>query len=162
MLPPLPPWDGIHPLIVHFPIALLLVAPLFILLAILAPRHAAGFSLSALILLALGSIGAIVAVESGEAGAQLAERTPEINKVIARHQDLAEWVRLLFSVLTVVWAGVLVVPKLLKRPLQRVPRLVVSIVFLAMCLAASLVLINTGHLGARLVHEFGVRALFAP
>ena len=33
--PPIPSWDGLHPLIVHFPIALLLVAPL---LVVLGPR----------------------------------------------------------------------------------------------------------------------------
>jgi uncharacterized membrane protein len=34
-LPPLPTWQAIHPLIVHFPIALLLVAPLFIVIGTL-------------------------------------------------------------------------------------------------------------------------------
>ncbi len=32
--PPFPSWDGLHPLIVHFPIALLLVAPLFVVLGL--------------------------------------------------------------------------------------------------------------------------------
>ncbi len=44
-LPPLPTWDGIHPLVVHFPIALLLVAPLLVLLAAaLAPARGRGLS----------------------------------------------------------------------------------------------------------------------
>ena len=30
--PPFPLWDSLHPLIIHFPIALLLVCPLFILI----------------------------------------------------------------------------------------------------------------------------------
>ena len=30
--PPFPTWDSLHPLIIHFPIALLLVCPLFILI----------------------------------------------------------------------------------------------------------------------------------
>ena len=31
MLPPWPGWDGLHPLVIHFPVALLLVAPLFLI-----------------------------------------------------------------------------------------------------------------------------------
>ena len=35
MLPPIPSFDGLHPLVVHFPVALLIVAPLFLALAAL-------------------------------------------------------------------------------------------------------------------------------
>ena len=38
-MPPIPSWDGLHPLIIHFPIALLLVAPLLVLVgALLKPE----------------------------------------------------------------------------------------------------------------------------
>ena len=38
-MPPIPSWDGLHPLIIHFPIALLLVAPLLVLIgALLKPE----------------------------------------------------------------------------------------------------------------------------
>ena len=33
-LPPIPGWYELHPLVVHFPIALLLIAPLFVLLGL--------------------------------------------------------------------------------------------------------------------------------
>ena len=33
MFPPVPSWDAMHPMVVHFPIALLLVAPLFVVMA---------------------------------------------------------------------------------------------------------------------------------
>ena len=37
--PPIPSWDGLHPLIIHFPIVLLLVAPVLVLIgALLAPE----------------------------------------------------------------------------------------------------------------------------
>ena len=35
--PPLPTWDSLHPLIIHFPIALLLLCPLFILISAIPP-----------------------------------------------------------------------------------------------------------------------------
>ena len=36
--PAIPSWDALHPLIIHFPIALLLIAPIFIIVgAVLAP-----------------------------------------------------------------------------------------------------------------------------
>ena len=42
--PPIPSWDGLHPLIIDFPIALLLVAPLLVLIGALQGGHISGFS----------------------------------------------------------------------------------------------------------------------
>ena len=55
-LPPIPSWQAIHPLIVHFPIVLLLIAPLFIVMGVV-PRPARSFPflLVALILMTLGT-----------------------------------------------------------------------------------------------------------
>lgn len=107
MLPPIPSFDGLHPLVVHFPVALLMVAPLFLALAALFPSKADCFGRAALLLLALGTIASFVAVESGEAAARLADRTPEINAQIERHEDLAETTRNLFATLTAAYAAVL-------------------------------------------------------
>ncbi len=47
-LPSAPPWEGMHPLVVHFPIALLMVSPILILIGLLwalpSHRHAYGGS----------------------------------------------------------------------------------------------------------------------
>ncbi len=163
MPPPLPPWEGMHPLIVHFPLALLLVAPLFVLLGLL-PRVGDWFKWAGLLLLVLGTAGAYVAAEAGEAAAELVVRTPEIAKVLSRHQELAETVEVVFTIVTVVYAVVLVVPavlkktKRLKKDLPRAVPVVGQLVVLVALLLCSLVLANTGELGGRLVHEFGVQA----
>ena len=159
--PPMPPWDGIHPLIVHFPIALLLAAPLFVLLGFL-PKVGRGFALAGLVLMALGTIGAYVAVETGEAGAELVTRTPEIAPVLQQHQDLADAVRVLFTILTAVWAVLLFGPALLKnKKLPAAAPTVAKVVFVVAYLLCAVVLANVGHLGGRLVHQYSVQAWFA-
>ncbi|HQT93620.1 MAG TPA: hypothetical protein PLB88_02305 [Thermoanaerobaculaceae bacterium] len=161
-LPPIPTWDGLHPLIVHFPIALLLVAPLFIVLALLVGRHSTLFMTSALVLMVLGTAASYVAVSTGEAAGKLADRTPEVNQVLQHHEQLAERTRLTFTVLTIVFAGLLAGPAVLKRPLARVPATVLTLLFLGVYGAGAIVLANTAHNGGRLVHELGVRSLMPP
>lgn len=160
--PPIQPWDALHPLVIHFPIALLMIAPLFILIGMILKRSAREIALSALILMLLGTAGTYVAVETGEAGAKLVERTPDINAVLERHEEMAEQTRLLFTILTVVFAGLLLVPMFLKKELGTLWRLVIHGVFLLAYLVCLLSLANTAHLGGRLVHELGVRALIVP
>ena len=160
--PPMQPWDALHPLVIHFPIALLMVAPIFILLGMFLKRSAREFALSALILMLLGTAGTYVAVETGEAGAKLVERTPEIDAVLERHEDMAEQTRLLFTILTVVYAGLLFVPIFLKKEIGVLWRLAIHGIFLLAYLVCLLSLANTAHLGGRLVHELGVRALIVP
>ena len=164
--PPLPPWEGVHPLIVHFPVALLLVAPAFLVLAFV-PKVGRCFAWAALVLMFLGTLGAYVAVESGEAGARLVAPTPEITPVLARHAELAEDVRLVFTIVTAVYAFILLAPRVLKRvrvlnkELPRAVPIVAQLVFLAAYLLCTLILANVGHLGGMLVHKFGVQAWMA-
>lgn len=161
--PPLPPWDGIHPVLVNFPIALLLISPLFVLLGLL-PKIRPRFAWAALVLLVLGTIAAYVAEDAGEDAAELVVQTPEIAKVLDQHANLGESVPIIYTVLTGLYALVLIGPallkrvKLLKQDLPRRVPLVAQIVVLVALLVSSMVLANTGELGGRLVHEFGVRA----
>jgi len=47
--PPIPSWDAWHPMIIHFPIALLLIAPVFILLgALLEPARGRPYLIAAM------------------------------------------------------------------------------------------------------------------
>ena len=157
--PPVPTWDGLHPLIIHFPIVLLMVAPLFVVIgAALAPNKAKSFLIAALILMVLGTASTYVAVETGEAAGKLADRTPEINQVLQHHEQLAERTRLSFTILTVVFAALLIVPMAMRRE-SRVFSTALPLAFLVLYGGAMFFLVNTAHNGGRLVHEFGVQAL---
>lgn len=161
--PPIPAWDALHPLIVHFPIALLLVTPLFILIgALLRRKKGQVYLFSALILMALGTGAVFVALETGEAAGKLAERTPEINAVLEHHEELAEETRMVFSLLTVIFAAILLLPRLLSRSAGWLVGPALPLIFLVFYGAGLMLLVNTAHNGGRLVHEFGVRALVEP
>ncbi len=161
--PPVPSWDALHPLIIHFPIGLLLVAPVFILVgALLKPASGRAYLIAALILMLLGTVSVFVAVETGEAAGKVAERTPEINAVLEHHEKLAEATQVGFSVLTALFAAILFVPRLLRRESSRLVATVLPLAFLVFYGAGMLLLTNTAHNGGRLVHEFGVKAMVAP
>jgi uncharacterized membrane protein len=158
MFPPISSWDAMHPLIVHFPIALLLVTPILIILGIVLPKQARGLFIAALVVMALGTIATYFAVATGEAAGELAERTPGAAAVLEQHEDLAETTRLIFTALTVVFAAILFVPSIFKRTLNRKIAVAVNMVFLLFYAGGAVFLMNVAHQGGRLVHEFGVRA----
>jgi uncharacterized membrane protein len=158
-LPLLPGWSGIHPLVVHFPVALLMVAPLFVLIGVTAVKTMKNFSIAALVLMALGTLATFIAVPTGEAAARLADRTPEVNIALERHENLAERTRIIFTFLTLLYALVLFGPRLMKRELRRGAVVALQATFLFLYAGGALVLINTAHNGGRLVHELGVHAL---
>jgi uncharacterized membrane protein len=161
-LPPIPTWDALHPLIIHFPIALLLIAPIFILVgAALQPAKGRSYLIAAMILLLVGTAAIFVAVETGEAAGKLAERVPGMERVLETHESLAERTRAVFSVLSVIFIALLAAPRLLKKTDTRLTTTILPLAFLVLYGAGALLLVNTAHNGGRLVHEFGVRAMVA-
>lgn len=160
--PPIPTWDALHPIIIHFPIALFFIAPLFVASAIFLPEKISrGVSLSALGLMTLATVFAFIAVSTGESAGELAERwQPGVNAAIERHEELAETARTVIAVLTGVFAVLAIGPMLMKK--KAVPRVALGIaygVFLILYAPGMLLLANAAHQGGMLVHEYGVHAI---
>lgn len=162
MLPPIPSWDGLHPIIVHFPIALLLVAPLLVALGLIFFKNGRAFMFSAFVLMMLGTIAAAVAVSTGEAAGELAERVANAEAVLENHEELAETTRNVFAALTFVFGALVFVPVIFKRELTAKIALPLHVAFLILYGAGTVVLLNAAHEGGRLVHEIGVRAAMSP
>jgi uncharacterized membrane protein len=158
-IPPLPRWNALHPLIVHFPIALLLVAPLFLVAAIALPRNKAKHALLAgFVLVLLGTGSLIFAMETGEAAAEQVNKTTQIQSVLHDHEELAETTEAVFGAITVLFAALLFGPRLFRKEMTiRTFRVTLSIL-VVVYVAGMLSLVNTAHAGGRLVHEFGVTA----
>lgn len=158
-IPKLPGWDGLHPLVVHFPIALLFVVPVLLLIGLIWKNQARCYLIAALVIMFLGTISAYFASMTGDRAGELAQRTPQITAMIEEHNELAETTRAVFTILTVLYSALLFLPKILKKELT--PRLFIicNIIFLILYFLGMLILTNTGFLGGRLVHELGVKAL---
>jgi len=162
-VPPIPNWTELHPLVIHFPIALLLIAPLFVIAGIVMnPSKGRPFLVAALSLMVLGTVGSVVAVLTGEAAAEVAHRTAAMSAALERHQELAETTRDIFGLLSAIFASILFVPRFLRRETTTAAARLLPLAFLLFYAAGTVVLVNTAHNGGRLVHEFGVHAVLAP
>lgn len=155
-IPPIPSWDALHPSISHFPIALLLVVPIFLILALLLRERRAVLRVIAFGLLAAGTAGVFVAASTGDEAKLLAPQTAEVKAALDAHEELGSTARAIFSGLTVVLAALLWGPRWLKRALSDRAATALMVAFLALYVAAALVLVNTAHSGGLLVHKLGV------
>lgn len=160
--PPLPPLEGMHPLVVHLPLGLLMAAPVLVVLSVLFAKHARGFAWAALTMLALGTGGAVAAKYTGEAAEEVAEAQLDASGVgddpLHEHEEAAERAVLAFAVLTALYAAVVVAPVVRRKEWSRPVHLGLNAGVLALWAVAALLLANAGHLGGLLVHKYGVRA----
>ena len=158
--PPIPTWDSLHPMIIHFPIVLLLLTPLFILISTaLSPPKGRPYIMVALIMLLLGTGSLFLAAATGEEAAKMAERGGPIDAVLASHEHLAEETEIVFSVFSAILVGIVALPRMLRREESRLTATMVPLSFLVLYCAGIIFVVNTAHAGARLVHEFGVHAI---
>jgi len=158
--PPIPSWQSLHPLVIHFPIVLLLLSPLFVLIsAVLRPPKGRPYMVTALILLLLGTLSLFVAAGSGEAAAALANRSGAVSSVLESHENLAEEAEVVFLGLCAVLVGIVALPRILGCQETRLTSTLLPFAYLVFYSAGILVVVNTAHVGGRLVHEFGVHAM---
>jgi len=158
-LPPIPSFVGLHPLLVHYPIALLTIAPLLLAAGLVLRRHAPVLDGVALTLMAIGAAGAVAAVATGLAAAGVAIKTPEVTPILMAHAALAERTRNVFVGLTLLFGAGWLVPIALRRPLDDQRRLALRAIVLAGFVLALPLLINAAHDGGLLVHKYGLKAM---
>jgi uncharacterized membrane protein YozB (DUF420 family) len=115
-----------------------------------------------LILMGLGTVSIFAAASSGEAAGELSENLPHVRAVLEQHEYLAKTTEIVFSALTLIFAAILFVPKLLRCQQSRAISSVLPLVFLVLYATGTISLVNTAHQGGRLVHELGVRAPMQP
>jgi len=141
------PMESVHPMVVHFPIALVMTALLLDGSALILKRPQ--LHRVALWNLSLGTLGAGAAVWTGYRAAEIAKHSFEIHQVMELHRKL--------GVATLILGGLLVVARLWSRD-----RLGSRARGVALFLAAVMVgsLAYGAHLGGRLVYEFGVGGPF--
>lgn len=158
-LPSLPPsWDGFHPLVVHFPIALLLTAPVLIVLALVLHRQRHALNLAALVVMALGAAGTWAALSSGEAAEEWVDEVGAIRGILHDHEEAAEMAFKCSIAMTLLFAAYTFVPWMKSKELPRKWTALAGALFLVAYAIPCLAVANAAHLGGRLVHEQGVRA----
>ena len=162
-----PGWDGLHPWVVHCPMTLFLTVPVFVFLAMILFQWGRWMSLSALVLWGLALFGAWLSVSTGLAARDYLNQSsvqlsPEALQVLEKHEQLASTILPLYGSLFVIYL-VLFLLSIAVRPFDNpVWLFFMHLIFLILLILAGLVLINTGELGGRLVHEFGIRGRIGP
>jgi uncharacterized membrane protein len=146
---------------VQFPIVLLFVAPLLLLVSLFTMKSWRAWAGASLMVMALGTFAAWLAVGSGHAAGQLVDKTGAMAQVLARHEAFGVLTRNVFTLLTVVLALMLLIPAIAKKPLPAALRITGFALFVVVYALCTTTLANTAYRGGRLVHEFGVRAMLA-
>jgi uncharacterized membrane protein len=154
----IPTWSSLHPLIVHFPIALLLVAPIFIALSLARRDWFHRFAIPAIILLLVGTVAAWGAKRSGKAAMMKADESPAASAIMDEHEALAKQVVTLFTGLTAAYLAITIVLTVRKQSLPVLVRVPAMALFLGVNAFGAYDLARAAHLGGVLVHKYGLHA----
>jgi uncharacterized membrane protein len=161
-IPMIPNWDGLHPLMIHFPIVLFLLAPVFLLFAAFtrADRRSTFLS-AALLVMVLGSVSVHASFETGLAARARLDRTGEAGTIVERHRELADLARSSLAMATLLFSLTLLIRTVLQVNMYELTGVLPlgSVVFYGLGLFW---LINAAYNGERLVHEFGVNGITSP
>lgn len=158
-LPPIPPLEGLHPIVVHFPIGILLIAWLPMLIGVIDKKRRNTWLASAFMLLLVGTIAAFAAIFTGEATEEIVGPASQlVENAIHDHEEAAEMARNLFIVTTIVFLAVWLTWAKVNEKKKAPVAVAGGALIVASYTLASLALANAGHLGGVLVHQYGIQA----
>jgi|SRR5450631_99887 uncharacterized membrane protein len=152
----IPGWDGIHSLLIHFPLTLFFLAPVFVLFASLTKATTRRmFFISALTVMLFGITSTYAAFEAGQTAAASVTEAGEVRTVMERHHELASLALTSLTAATLFFGLTLLICTCFHLHLHELTGVLPlgSVVFYTLGLFW---LINTAYHGERLVHEFGV------
>jgi len=157
--PPLPPFEGMHPIIVHFPIAILMIAWLPMLLALADKKRRNHWILSAFLLLVLGTLFSFGAVLTGEATEDVVDKGSQLlEQAVHQHEETAEMARNIFIALTLLSAAVLFVRAKAPQAKKKTATTIGGVFVAALYIFGIMTLANASHQGGVLVHDLGIHA----
>lgn len=133
-----------HPLSVHFPVALLIIATVFIAISFFSNNSL--WENSGKLLLILGSIAAWISIYTGNLADGIVSRQICDPTILKDHENFAYYTAWTFSI-----ASLLAIVQFLIEGLRKM--FVLKIFVLLAMLAGSYFLIKTGHKGASVVYQ---------
>lgn len=142
----MPELSTIHPIVVHFVVALGIIGVAFRLVSLTGKLGWTGPAATVLILIA--AVASVIAVQSGAAAHQLAERIPGVREAVEEHEELGEMTRNLFLIV-----GVVELAAFFLRARPAAARWL-PIVSGAVGLVACLYLYEAGEHGGELVYSY--------
>lgn len=156
-----PTWNAVHPLVIHFPLILFVVAPLIGLAAAFTKAAARGAVLvSCLVLMLLASTSLQLSYKTGEAAAHTAKGIGA-EVVLEQHKEAAELARGSLMLATLLFGLTLLFCLRLHLPVRQL----IGVLPLGAALFYGLGLfwlVQTAYQGERLVHEFGSGGITPP
>ncbi len=146
--------EAIHPLFVHFPIALLLIGSLVLIVrrTNLFAAYTPQLHFTALLMLTLGTLGAWAAVITGEMAYKVVGRTLCDPRVVHAHESFAKITALLFTAITLIEFANSKYKKgyfLKKKNLRKI----LGILTIVLALSGIATISYVGHLGGKLVYQ---------
>lgn len=142
----IPVW---HPLVVHFPIALLLLGG-GVAVAYLVTGHAFWRAVTGLAV-GLGGLGAWVANATGEAMYTHVEGTPIVEELVGRHEALGGWAMWAGAAAFLAWLGVSLWRRRTPHDLPARDPLGLRLLVAAPAVASAVLVVLTGRLGGLMV-----------
>lgn len=159
-MPSIPAFEAMHPLVVHFPIAVFLIAITPLALALIFRKRAGTWAWASVLLLTIATVGAFAAVITGEAAEEAVGTLSTVAEAAVHdHEEAGELVRNLMPV-TLAFGVVLAV--LASREKHRAGLIApAAVALLASWSFTALRLADTAHQGGLLVHVHGIHAPLA-
>jgi len=143
----IPEWaPNIHPMIIHFPIAILSLAVLASFIEVIFTIE--WITKSRIWLYVLGTLSAVAAVLSGREAADSVSPPFEAEMTLSNHSDMGHYTLWFFLAFTVAQLLILKFVKSNKKFTK-------VVLFIIAC-GGLFLLFQTGDLGAKLVYKFGV------